>query len=97
MFSCEFCEICKKPFLQNTTGRLLLIIAVSIVVKGELAKETVNYDTKTKTCNSFSQKCKLSKKGSSYEILTGFRSSRSQMFFKSLQILQENTCVGDTF
>ena len=32
--------------MQNTTGRLLLVIAVSIVVKGELANETVNYDTK---------------------------------------------------
>ena len=27
---------------------LLLIIAVSIVVKGEFANKTVNYDTKTK-------------------------------------------------
>ena len=36
------------PFLQNTTGRLLLIIAVSIVVKEELTNETVNYDAKTK-------------------------------------------------
>ena len=34
--------------MQNTTGRLLLIIVVSIVVKGELANETVNYDTKAK-------------------------------------------------
>ena len=24
MFSCEFCEISKTPFLQNTSGRLLL-------------------------------------------------------------------------
>ena len=36
------------PFSQNTTGRLLLIVAVSIAVKGELANKTVNYDTKTK-------------------------------------------------
>ena len=34
--------------MQNTTGWLLLIIAVSIVVRGELPNETVNYDTKTK-------------------------------------------------
>ena len=36
--------------MQNTTGRLLLIIAVSIVqgVKGELPKENLNYNTKTK-------------------------------------------------
>ena len=30
-------KIVKTPFLQNTTGLLLPIIAVSIVVKGELA------------------------------------------------------------
>ena len=47
-------------------------------------------------------KCNLSKKGSPGEIWTGFRSSRSQMFFKMVflkipQIPQENTCVGDTF
>ena len=36
----------RTPFLQNRTGRLLLIIAVSIVVKGVLANETVNYDTR---------------------------------------------------
>ena len=47
-FSFDFCEICKIIFLQNTIGRLLLIIAVSLVVKGELTNETVNYDTKTK-------------------------------------------------
>ena len=29
-------------------GRLLLIMAVSVVVKGELANKTINYDTKTK-------------------------------------------------
>ena len=37
----------KNTFLQNFTRRLLLIIAVSIVMEGELANETVNYDTKT--------------------------------------------------
>ena len=36
------------PFLQNTNRWLLLIIAVSIVVKGELASKTINYDTKAK-------------------------------------------------
>ena len=29
-FSCEFCEISKTPFLQNTSGRLLLDIPVFI-------------------------------------------------------------------
>ena len=32
--------------MENTTGWLLLIIAVSIVVKEKLANETTNYDTK---------------------------------------------------
>ena len=40
------CEFLKNTFLQKTTGRLL-IVAVSIVVKGELTNETVNYNTKT--------------------------------------------------
>ena len=26
VFSCEFCEISKSTFLQNTSGRLLLIL-----------------------------------------------------------------------
>ena len=43
-----FAKFVGTPFLQNTTGRLLLIMAVSIVMKGELENETVNYDTKTK-------------------------------------------------
>ena len=38
----------RTPFLQNITGRLLLIIVVSKVVKGELVNETVNYDTEIK-------------------------------------------------
>ena len=47
VFSCEFCEICKNIFfLKKSTGRL--IIAVSIVAKGVLANETINYDTKIK-------------------------------------------------
>ena len=36
------------PFLQSTTGRLLLMIVLSILMKGELVNETVSYDTKTK-------------------------------------------------
>ena len=44
----KFAKFVSTPFSQNSTVRLLLIIAVSIVVKGELANETVIYDTKTK-------------------------------------------------
>ena len=36
-----------SSFSQNTTGRLLMIIAVSIAVKRELTNKTVNYATKT--------------------------------------------------
>ena len=45
----NFAKLVRAPFLQNTTRRLLLIIAVSIVLvmKEELTSETVNYDTKT--------------------------------------------------
>ena len=44
----NFAKFVKSLFLQNTTGRLLLIILVSILVKRELANEAVNYDTKAK-------------------------------------------------
>ena len=44
----KFAKFVGTHFLQNTTGRLLLIIAASVVVKRELASKTVNYDTKTK-------------------------------------------------
>ena len=47
VFSCEFCKICKDTFLQNSTGQLPIIILASIVAKGVLANETVNYETKT--------------------------------------------------
>ena len=40
----QICEICNNKFFQNTTGELLLIIAVSIVVQEKLANETINYD-----------------------------------------------------
>ena len=41
----------RTPFLQNTTGRLLLIIEVSIVVKGKLGNETVIMIQKLKHAN----------------------------------------------
>ena len=46
----NFTKFVRTPFLQNTTERLLLAVAVSIVVKGELANETGNYDAKTEAC-----------------------------------------------
>ena len=41
-FLVSFVKFETIPFLQSTTGRPLLITAVSIVVKPELANETVN-------------------------------------------------------
>ena len=58
---CEICEICKNSYLQNTTKRPLLIIAVSNVGKGELTNETINFDIEIKTCQ-LSQRSKLSKR-----------------------------------
>ena len=47
-FLVNFEKYVRTPFLQNSNGRLLLIIAVSMVAKEVLANETTNYDTKTK-------------------------------------------------
>ena len=49
----NFAKFVRTPFSQNITGRLLLIIAVSMVIKGELANKTVNYDTKLKYMYQF--------------------------------------------
>ena len=43
-FLVNFAEFVRTPALQ----KLIVIIAVSIVAKGVLANETVNYDTQTK-------------------------------------------------
>ena len=45
-FLVTFAKFVRTPFLQNTTRRLLLIIAVSIILVMQ-GNETVNYDTKT--------------------------------------------------
>ena len=47
-FLMKFAKSVGIPFLQNTTGQLLLIMAVSKVVKRKLANETLIYDRKTK-------------------------------------------------
>ena len=44
----KFSKFAGTPFLQNTTGQLLLIITASIKEKEELTNKTVNCDTKTK-------------------------------------------------
>ena len=38
-----------RSFFKNSTERLLLIIALSIVAKGALANEAVNYEARNKT------------------------------------------------
>ena len=49
----NFPKFVRTPFLQNTTGRLLLIKAGPMVMKRELENETVNYDTKLKRMYQF--------------------------------------------
>ena len=47
-FLVNFPKFARTPFLQNSTGQLLLVKAMSIVAKGVLANETVDYETRTK-------------------------------------------------
>ena len=76
------CKLWYKNLCTNLSQKCkVLIIAVSIVVKGELSNKTVNYDTKT--CTSLSQKCKVIKKGQSCWILNRFQ---KQSFADFLQI-----------
>ena len=49
----NFAKFVRTPFSHNATGLLLLIIAISMVMEGELANETVNYDTKLKHMHQF--------------------------------------------
>ena len=59
----NFAKFVRTSVLQNNTGRLFLIIAVSIVAKGVLANENVNYDRKIKhMCINLNQKFKLLKR-----------------------------------
>ena len=44
----NFCNGISFWCFQNSTGGLVLIIAVSIVAKGVLANQTMNYETRTK-------------------------------------------------
>ena len=48
VFSCEFCEICKKTFFTEQQRTTASDIALSIVAKEVLANETVNYEIRTK-------------------------------------------------
>ena len=47
-FLVNFAKLVRTPFLQNSTGPLILIIAVSIVAKGVLANDTVTMIHKLK-------------------------------------------------
>ena len=44
VFSCEFCEILRTPFLQNTSGRLLLIGAILDIFPRICSYKQKNYD-----------------------------------------------------
>ena len=76
-FLLSFAEFVRTPFLHNGTGRLILIIVVSIVAKEELANETVNYDTQTKAYALIWARSVSCSKGSPGE-RTGFGSSLLQ-------------------
>ena len=70
-FLVSFANFLIAPFLKNTNGQLLLIIAVPKVVKEKLTNEAAG--------TNLSQKCKLPKRS---RWKRGSRSSCSQMFFK---------------
>ena len=74
-----------------------------MVMKGELANETVNYDRKIKAyvsisgrCVSYQKRAALVKSEQVSEAVV-HRFSSKQVLVKFLQIAKENTCVGDTF
>ena len=48
LLSCEFCEICKNTFFAEHDRATVLDYSSIKVVKGELANENLNYDSKTK-------------------------------------------------
>ena len=48
-FIVNYAKFIRRSFLKNSTERLLLIIALSIVAKGAQANETVNYEARNKT------------------------------------------------
>ena len=48
VFSCEFCEICKNTFFAEHDQATASDYSSIKVVKGELANENLNYDSKTK-------------------------------------------------
>ena len=94
----NFAKFVRTPFSQNTMGRLLLAISVSMVMKGKLANETVNYDTKLKhmyQCTNLTKKCKLSKKGSPTNTPLGFHveTTRKRSFPRGFNV-ESTWCVG---
>ena len=90
-FLANIAKFLRTPFLQNTTTRLLLIIAVSIVlvIKGELASGTVNYDTKT--MYQFEPQVQLIKKDT-----PGETASRSQtsVFKNFVESTRKHLCLS---
>ena len=103
VFSCEFCEICKNTYFAEHHGKTASDFSSINSSEGRIGKRNCKLWCKNQSISTnLGQKCKLSRKDSPVEIWTGFRISRSQMFLKVVvlkiwQILQENTCIGDTF
>ena len=85
-FLVNFAKFVRTPFLQNSTGRLLLIIAVSIVVKGVLANETVNYDTK-----ALRKKCPNSK-SSYYGVNLRIQSECKKIWTRKNYVFRHFSC-----
>ena len=61
VLSCEICDICGDNFFAENHRTTASDYSSTIVVKGELANETVNCDTKTKAYTNLSWKFKLLK------------------------------------
>ena len=92
----NFAKFVRTLFLQNTTGRLLLIIAVSIVVKEELANETVNYGAGTK---AYLRICVRTASYQKRAVLVKFEQFQKNSFTDFLQnrCSEFYMCVGKTF
>ena len=92
VFSFEICKICGNTFYAKHHPGLLVIIAVSIVVQGELANETVNYHTETKAYVPISagSVIKTGSPGQRTDSRKGRSQTSNRMFLKVSQIPPEN-------
>ena len=89
----NFAKFGRTLFLQNTTRRLLLIIAVLVVLvmKGELTSETVNYDD-TKAMYQCKTKCNLLR--STLQVKQQVSEAVVRRFLKLSSTPQKNMCLS---